>query len=263
MKAQIYKLRVIFGDALFVRAGRGIAPTSRAQIIAEDVHKILSLMRELTASPSFIPAEAELQFAIAANDPQRELLLPDLYRKVSRQVRDFNLRIIPMGLPSMDMLREGKCDFLLSPIVPDAPDIMQCHLLDDRVGCFFDSVVREAPKSLSEFTNSRHVSVTFLEQLDQKFFRYYLGEAGQLNPAVAVSNFSGIASFLRGTDMIAALPRLMGQSLMPDLAFAELPYEAPVLSYYLLWHKRHHEDPAHRWFRAEMEDVAKEISRET
>jgi len=252
------KLRVIFDDALFIRAGRGITPSARAETIADDVRRLLSQLQDVTSSPAFIPQEADIQYTVAANDLQREFLLPDFYKRVSQQVRKFSLRIIPADLPNVDLLRRGECDFLIAPVAPDAQDIMQRRLVNDEMCCIYDGTVREPPKTLEEYREARHISLTFMEHLDREISKRYFGEINQLNIAVRVSNFSGIAGFLRGTDMITTLPRLMAQALMPEFSQADLPFNSKKLSFYLLWHKRHQADPTHHWLRTKFDDVVKE-----
>lgn len=253
------KLRKVFCDPLFIRAGRGIVPTARAQDLVEDIRNLLSQMQDVTAGHSFVPEDAEVRVTIAANDLERNFLLPSLYRKISRHVRDFSLRVVAADFPTVTQLRQGECDFLVSPSTFDAPDVMQRRLWNDRFGCFYDSAVRGAPKTLAEYRKGPHVGVSFLQNLDRKSIRDFLGEEGRPNVSVSVPNFSGIAAFVRGGDMIATQPKAMGRKLMPDLACAELPFEAPELSIYLLWHKRYQSDPVHKWLRGEIDEVVSEI----
>src|SRR5574337_1822410 len=80
---QLDKLRAITGGALFVRSGRGIVATARAEARAPQARELLSGLERVAHADSFDPARWQTTFTIAANDFQRDLLLPAL---VARQI---------------------------------------------------------------------------------------------------------------------------------------------------------------------------------
>ena len=73
---------------------------------------------------------------------------------------------------------------------------------------------------------------------------------------VTVSNFSGLPEFLRGTDMLATAPERMSAQLMRDFAWVPLPFDYKPFTLLMLWHRRHQNDPAHRWVRNQVNSVA-------
>jgi DNA-binding transcriptional LysR family regulator len=46
--------------------------------------------------------------------------------------------------------------------------------------------------------------------------------------------------------------------VLRGLAFAPVPVATPAMPMYLVWHRRHHDEPAHRWLREMLEAVAAE-----
>ena len=48
--------------------------------------------------------------------------------------------------------------------------------------------------------------------------------------------------------------------LFRDLASAPPPVPCPTLPMFMIWSRRDHDDPAHRWMRAEIEAVAKPVA---
>src|SRR5215470_15475460 len=70
------KLRRIAGDPLFAKSGRGIVATAHAQALAAKARNLIDEMRTFAGGTSFDPAVAQLSLTIAANDFQRNLLLP-------------------------------------------------------------------------------------------------------------------------------------------------------------------------------------------
>jgi DNA-binding transcriptional LysR family regulator len=72
------KLRAITGDPLFVKSGRGIVATARAEALAAQARELLGALERFARSGEFDPARWHATFTIAANDFQRDLLLPAL-----------------------------------------------------------------------------------------------------------------------------------------------------------------------------------------
>jgi DNA-binding transcriptional LysR family regulator len=72
------KLRAITGDPLFVKSGRGIVATARAEALAAQARELLGALERFARSGEFDPARWNATFTIAANDFQRDLLLPAL-----------------------------------------------------------------------------------------------------------------------------------------------------------------------------------------
>jgi len=136
------KLRLALGDPLFVRAGRNIAPTERAIDLRQPIQAVLDGMKALTDQRVFDPGLGQLEFTIAANDFQRDLIFPSLMRQLARENVDARFRFIPSGIPAANLLRQARCQLLITPFPPEAPDIYQLRLFDDQVKCFYRCAVR-------------------------------------------------------------------------------------------------------------------------
>lgn len=242
----LQKLRAIVRDPLFVKSGRGIVATAHAQSLAARARDLLANMQDFSRGARFDPATAEISLVIAANDLQRDLLLPGFSLALERAVRKLSLRIIPSDAPTADILREGICDLLITPFPPEGADILQRNLFRDDYVCYYDHACRRAPASKAEYLAARHVTVVYPDRT-KLVFDAGLEKAGFLREiAVAVASFSGVAAFLRGTDRLATLPRLLGPGLMRDFAFAPVPGrpKGADLSMSLVWRRRDAADPA-------------------
>jgi DNA-binding transcriptional LysR family regulator len=64
------------------------------------------------------------------------------------------------------------------------------------------------------------------------------------------------------TDYCATLPRLICRHLAADprLKIVQAPVDLGSFPVDLAWHVRHRNDPAHRWLRSLIADVAREVS---
>ena len=255
----IEKLRGQFSDPLFVRDGRGIAPTSRVVALEAPIRRVLHDLRELVTPPVFDPGTARLRFTVAANDFQRDLLLPELYRRGRARVAGLALDIVPSGIPRPDLLRKGHADLLVTPHPPDATDLVQRRLLRDRLVCFYDAAARSAPRSRKSYLAARHITLRFSPGEPARFDLHLASQGVSRNVELTVSNFSAVPSFMRGTDLVATLPSLLGLGLMGNFAWCEAPVDTGRFAMYMVWHERMTRDPAHRWLREQLLAVAADL----
>ena len=255
----VEKLRAIVGDPLFIRAGRTIIPTSYAQQMAEKVERVLGDLRGLVQTSSFSPAESEIDLVVAANDFQSSLLMPRFYEQVKEKLKRFTLKVVSPQLPKAELLREKKCALAIAAFSPDAADIMQKQLFTINTVVFYDPVVRDGPKDIGDYLDSGHIGLSFLQNF-KGGVDDFLGTQGQRRRVeIFVPNFSSIANYLRGTDMLATLPSLMRLTEMRDFAFSPLPFQFVAGKMNMIWHQSYQEDGQHKWLRKEMIEVVNSI----
>ncbi len=251
------KLRAIVGDALFVKSGRGIIATARAEALAGKARDLLRELERFAASIEFDPARWRATFAIAANDFQRDALLPALVARLRERAPGVALRIIPSNVPTPDMLRDERCQLVVSPRPPEGAEILQKRLFEDRYRVFYDPAARSAPKSLAEYVGADHVTVVYDPRRSLDLDRRLAAMGIARRFVVTVPGFAGVPAFLRQSDMLATAPGLMRFGLFRGLASAPPPVPCPSLPMFMIWSRRDHDDPGHRFIRAELEAVAK------
>ena len=255
------KLRGITGDVLFAKSGRGIVATARALTLAERARELLADLERFAQSEDFDPARWQTTFTIAANDFQRDALLPALMQRLRQQAPGVSLRVIASQVPTPEMLRQQQCQLVISPRPPEGTDIVQKRLFADRYRVFYDPTVRDAPRNRKDYLAAEHVTVLYAPQRPLDLDQHLLGKGIERRFRVMVPGFAGLPAFIRGTDLLATVPGLMRQHLMRGLAHAEVPVPCPVMPMYMIWHLRHQQDAAHRWLRRQIEEIATPLQR--
>jgi DNA-binding transcriptional LysR family regulator len=261
----LQKLRRIVGDPLFAKSGRGIIATAHAQALAIKARALIDEMRTFAGGATFNPANARLSLTIAANDFQRDLLLPSFYRRVASKVRSLSLRVIPSQSPTPAMLRENRCDLLVTPRPPSGIDIVQKRLLQDHYVCFYDPRMRAAPATQGSYLAAGHISVVYADNERLEFDRRLEAAGIRRDIAISVPSFSGVPVFLRGSQMLASMPSLLAPGMMDEFASARIPLPTRVgalakLPMFLVWHQRYQKDPAHVWLREEFERTCRTVA---
>jgi len=255
------RLRSVFKDPLFVRSGQGLTPTETAISLKDPIQKVLDEIMSLTNQRPFNPQAEDMYFAVAANDLQRELIFPKLWREARSENICLRLEFIPSGIPSISLLRDARCQLILTPFPPDAPDIFQRRLITGDMMCFYDASMRDAPSSWEEYINAEHISVRFVGGYDSNQALRGVDLSEIREPTITVSNFNAIPSFVKGSELISTEMNAMHIGPLRELSMAPLPFKSEKISLYLVWHERSNNDPAYKWIRRRIENIADDISR--
>jgi DNA-binding transcriptional LysR family regulator len=247
------KLRAIVGDPLFVRSGRGILATARADQLAQRARLLLDDLRGFVTAGGFDPAAFVGTVTLAANDLQRDLLLPTLLQRLRDEAPGLSLRVIPSGVPTAEMLRDGLCQAVISPRPPEAADLVQKRLFEDQYAVYFDARQRGAPATRDDYLAAEHVTVVYEPRRALDLDQVLAQQGVQRRFVASVPGFAGVPAFLRGTKRLATAPSLLRGSLMRGLGQCAPPLPCPTMPMYLVWHLRHQADPMHQWLRRHIE----------
>ena len=246
------RLREIFGDPLFVRTSRGLAPTARALVIAGPLRQNLDgLERLLLEEAGFDPATARRRFRIAAVDYAQVTLLAPLFRKLSIAAPQLEFEVRQPSLESERDLDAGVLDLLIMPQQPSAPGIVWTPLYRDGYTCIVWD--RNPARSLTpaRFAAMDHVLVAPRERAGG-IVDVVLEENGLTRRvAVQVPTFLLLPHILIGTQRIATIPIGMAAELarMHPLRILKSPLQIPGFTMSLGWHEIHRNDTGHRWLR--------------
>jgi len=253
------KLRIIFGDPLFVRSGQGLTPTETALSLRAPARDVLNRLKSLTDQRQFDPKSEAMHFVVAANDMQRDLIFPEIVRDTGGEQIGLSLELIPSGVPSVALLRDARCDLILTPLPPDAPDLIQQKLFSGMMMCFFDRDQTEPPQSVQAYLDADHVTVHFAlgGASDEVLIAPQLPHIPK--PKITVSNFAGIPSFIRGTKMVSTQLEFMRLSTLRELSVSPLPFDTEPVGIFMVWHERSNNDPAHKWLRERVRQIAGKI----
>jgi DNA-binding transcriptional LysR family regulator len=247
------KLRRQMGDQLFVRTTAGMQPTPRADELIATAREVLRSMREFSnARPEFDPATARREFRICMADSSHLCLMPQLLahvRAVAPQVRLIAARI---DGETAQALQSGAADLALGFVPWLESGFYQQTLFPQDWVCL---VHRDHPRirgslTLRDYNREAHVAIT--AGTGAQLLQDALSRDGvQRRVVVELPGFLGISGIVSATDLIATLPRQIGETLagMAHLQVLPCPLTVPPFLIKQHWHARYHEEPGSRWMR--------------
>ncbi|WGW11684.1 LysR family transcriptional regulator [Saxibacter everestensis] len=268
MSSSLARLRKLLDDPLLVRAGRQLVLTSFAEGLREPLRNILeNIDLTLTARPHFDPLVDERTFTIAASDYITLVLLRQVVSRLSAVASGVRLHVQPVLIDYVEHLRQDTIDLIVLPleVAEDVDDMSRSTLFIDRFVCAADA---NHPKDLNGITTELFSQLPYIayrvnggpsnidKQLDD------LGVARSIE--MTTESFLIAPFMLNGTSFIAMLHERLAKEVQ-DVAGIRL-YEPPVpvqpITQTLFWHPRRTEDPAHRWLRELIVDVAQSLETE-
>ncbi|HEY8262807.1 MAG TPA: LysR family transcriptional regulator [Methyloceanibacter sp.] len=263
------KLREIFADELFVRAGQRLVPTAKALELAPTVHVILAGMESLLrpAKP-FDPTSAARDFAIASGEAGELILVQPLRRRMEYMAPSIRVDWTPgYAADAFEALRQGNSHFLIdiegTPI--PAPDIRVTRLFDDPLVTLAKPKHEFATRkpNVGGFANAAHIEVDSLPAL-----RLLDGALATHGETVRIA--SKVSSVLVGlllvlnSDFLLTVPASLAAILEKDFELIHVaqPFEPATMAARLLWHSSYDRDECHQWVRDELVRLAREIGSE-
>ncbi len=248
------RLRVLFGDELLVRAGRGLVLTPRGAALAPAVERAVGAL-ELVLKPvdSFVPRELRRTFRLVYADSWDWVLLPVLDAVLQRQAPGVDLHTRSFVKDTPASLRDGSVDLALVIDIDLPPDMHTRPFMRDR----FVSIVRvghpclKGPMTLRRFAELHHILIA-PRGTAGGVVDVMLKEHGLERRVVRTfSSFLPAPFLVAQSDYVLTLPRSVARvaATLLDFEWLEVPLMPPDTVLRLVWHQRNQQDPAHRWFR--------------
>ena len=257
------RLRTTLQDQLFIRARYGIQPTPIALELAPMIAEALARIDDaVLGQQEFDPARAERLVTVAPNGYAEFVLAPALVARLCEEAPGIQLRLTPYGNDLIETgVISGTTAMALGRIVDPPDNLVVQHLMDDGFACVVraDHPTIGASLSREQFERLKHVNVLPPGRLRAGLFEALDRQDLRRAVAVSVTNFPAVPEMVAVTDYCATLPRLICQRLAEDprLRVVPAPVDLGTFPVEMAWHVRYRHDPAHRWLRSLIGDVAK------
>lgn len=254
MSRTLARLREATGDPLLVRAGRGLAPTPRADALRAQARQLVEEAQALLRpAERHDPATLSRTFTLRTADGFVENFGPRLLARVAAEAPNVRLNFLQKPDKDSAPLREGRVDLETGVIeAQTGPELRSQALFRDRLV----GVVRPRhPLASGKITAERyaaagHVIVSRSGFEEDAVDRPFLPEGFSRRIVSAVGGFAPALALARAADLVATAPERHTAALRDGMFSFALPLPASAFTVSMLWHPRLDADPAHRWLRA-------------
>lgn len=247
------RLREFLQDPLFIRTPGGMAPTPQADALIGPCREILESLRRFAAwEIAFDPATAKRRFRICMTDASHVTLLPRMLAHIRAQAPGIRLEVARIDGNTERALESGEADLAIGHVPWLGGGIYQQQLYSQDWVCLAN---RHHPRlrarlSVKQYRAEGHVAIaagTGAQLLEQALLR----EQIQRDVVLELPGFLGLGAIIQTTDLIATLPRHIGQTLakVNDLSIHPCPISVDGFAVRQHWHARYHHEAGNRWLR--------------
>jgi len=260
------RLRTMLRDPLFIRERYGVRPTPMAEQLAPAIAAALAALDDVVrGQQDFDPARAERLITIAPNSYAEFVLAPAIVARLGAEAPGIRLRLTPFGTDLAETgVMSGTTALVLGRIVDPPDNLVVQHLMDDGLACVVraDHPVIGDRISRVQYEALRHVNMLPPGRLRAGLFQALERQGLAREVAVSVTHFLAIPELVAVTDYCATLPRQICRHVAHDrrLKVVPAPVDLGTFPVHMAWHMRYRDDPAHRWLRALIAEVAAGIA---
>ena len=247
------RLRRELGDPLFVRTADGMLPTPRTDALMPTVREVLGGLERLSqAGAVFDPSTAQRRFRIFMTDASHITLLPRLLSHVRAVAPGISLEAGHIDADLPRALQAGEADLALGFLAwLEVGFYQQTFYRQDWICLINAQHPRiQAHWDLDMYQAEAHIGIvsgTGYQSLDKTVAQQRIRREIRLE----LPGFLGLAAILSTTDLVATLPRHIGETLARTAGLRTLPCPMAIPGFTVKqhWHERYHHDGANRWLR--------------
>ena len=264
------RLRLLVKDPLFVRAPGGVAPSPRADRLADAVRSSLGAIEQaFNDSVEFDAARSRKVFRIHMSDIGESRFLPGLMAALRERAPGVRVETSALAASSVaDALDSGRIDFAFG-FLPPVKETQRAHLLKDRYAVLLRAGHpfakrfggQRASRAKSARAGAAAHGASVLEALHELEFVAVRSHSDTLRILqllkledrlrLTTEHFMVLPAIVRATDLAVVMPGNIARGFAEDGSHTviEPPFPLQDFAVSLHWSKRFEGDPANQWLR--------------
>ncbi|MCZ4339465.1 LysR family transcriptional regulator [Shewanella colwelliana] len=257
MSKTLSQIREAFQDPILIREGNQYLLTERAKSLKQQLPLLLRQIDSLYLSAQFDPLQCQRQFSLALTPFFAPEILPLLCEKLEEQTPNANISCVLWQEEQLKELAAQEIDLVavMAEEIPEnlyGKEIGQDHYV---IVCRDQHPFRHRSISVEDYLNAKHILVNGISERHRQVDLATSSYSKERRVFAKLPSFQSALETLCRTDSIITAPRHLVEQYAKQraLCIKPLPFELPAHKYYLLWHAKHHHDPAHQWFRTFLE----------
>ncbi len=262
MSRALERLRDMFGDPLLVRNGRGYERTVRGERVLRDLESLMPRLEDMVRGEKFDPARSQEVFRVAMSDHASMIVLPSLLASVRRAATHIKLEVSASGAETYEDVAAGRINTVLC--AEEAPPSLESEMLFtlDFV-CLVGAALRVRARrlTLKQYLEFEHVLVEIREGQQALVDRALSQLGAKRRVALTLPFFVPAIFAIAQTDLILTVPRRLAKitAVMAGVRVVEAPREIKSFPYFMAWHPRLTNEPAHKWFHEQLRSAVRTV----
>jgi len=230
----------------------------------QELEVMLPKLDRLLSGSSFDPAIEQASFRLAVTDNAAAVLVPVLCREILPSAKKVRFDFVAWHKGSFDEVTHGSVDLAFSASSVEAPPPLQSQTIyEEEFVCVVDA---KSPftkaLTLTQYMKAEHISISILGGIQVAPDKPLAARGYKRQVAIHVPYFEAAIRSVRGTKLIATVPRrfVAGMGLNSAIKILKPPPEIAGFRYVMTWHPRLNTDAAHSWLRATIRQIGANVA---
>jgi DNA-binding transcriptional LysR family regulator len=244
------RLRVLYGDPLFVRTQRGMVPTAKAQRLARAVEHALSTLEvAIRETEAFDPRASSRTFRLHMSDIGETIFLPPLIGALSADAPGVKLEAFQLDdAEILPALEGGRVDLALG-YIPALTGARKQFLLHER---YVVLLRRGHPLAPARPTRNALAKLNYVMVRSHPASGRALAELGVADRIrLTLPHFMVLPRILAESDLAVVMPSRLAEAFlrMGDYVVWRPRVGLPRFDVSVHWFWRYESEPGNRWLR--------------
>ncbi|MFI8620635.1 LysR family transcriptional regulator [Marinomonas sp. NPDC078689] len=254
---QLAQLRELCQDQLLVRNGNQLIPTAKAATLKIKLDSLLGEFDALLTEVPFESKDYQGELVFASSDYVAQYLFPDIAQHLTQQSPKLDLSFQLWEPNLINQLHETGIHLASSMLAQKPDNVSSIYLGSDVPVCVMASdhaLAKQTSITVQDIVQYTHVKVTGGADKDSLVDRQLSAKGYSRRVALKVPFFSTAMSLLVNSDRLMVLPEHIATNLARhwDIKTHSLPFKTQEQKYWLFWHPKFDNEPAHKYFRNEV-----------
>lgn len=263
------KLRVKYSDPLFIRAGRGLKPTSFAIELYNQIKEPLAvLMNSVDIHTQFDPKTSERSFKIGTNPDVDLLLYAKLLNKIKEEAPSVKIQMVTENLGSeekiQNILRLRKVDVILTTIPLEERSYNNKVVSEEEIVVMARKnhpYVKEGKISFNDFFyNCEHTALQLVRHATTPMNSIAKENLPARDILYTSHSILNLVFTTAQTDLLSVATKHY-YSLIKDLNLVDMldtPFSCNKLPIFMTWHRTFDKDIGLTWLKEKIEECFQE-----
>lgn len=257
------RLRETLGDPLFVRDGKQLTPTPKAQELISPIRNALNEIEQtLNRSEQFQPLEAAREFSIGMRPIMESAYFPKLRRELKEAAPNSNISAVPFRREQLaSELVRGDIQLAMDVFLQLPETIARAPLVRSPivvVGRADHPALKQGSFKIDTYLKQAHILVSSRQQGSGLEDMLLAREGKSRVIETRCQQITTALDIVSQSDLLLTVAKtLVAPQLTTAHTMVTAPFNAPEVETYLYWHKKSELDPANQWLREQLQGIFK------
>lgn len=258
VSSSLKRLSQQLGETLFIRDGRGIAPTSAAVHLAREVQPLMNQMESTLENMSQFDIQQPRLFSVFVTEPMLLMLQPMLRNDPNMGQCNIEFILAPAEPEQMfDELSRQQVDLaiIVGQINNHSFAIKPVHQDKMLLTCAHDHPRVQQRISLAQYYEEVHVGIKMSRSGQHEINRLSKGRLDERKVWVRCDSIVSGLALASKTDILCLSTAAIAHEYASlfNLQVLDTPFDTRPVVHNMVWHKRTDKSQAHQWLRNKIE----------